>query len=178
MNVATHLGVECKVYSPPFHPQSNGRIEGFHNFLKVCMSKHVFKSLEWDQVIPFTWTAYKVLPNEHSKESSLFLMFARDPIILLNSLLTPTVRYLGTNENILTLEALKICTRLLKANWNKLKRKWIPNPLYLTENVVRMILFYLRITLPVCGTLGIPETVESYPIPERLKLRWWIQKVK
>ena len=27
--VAKKLGVEHKIYSPPFHPQSNGRIEGF-----------------------------------------------------------------------------------------------------------------------------------------------------
>ena len=37
--VATKLGVEHKVYSPPYHPQSNGRIEGFHNFFEACMSK-------------------------------------------------------------------------------------------------------------------------------------------
>ena len=48
MDVATQLHVELKVYSPPYHPQSNGKIEGFHNFLKACMSKHVSKSLEWD----------------------------------------------------------------------------------------------------------------------------------
>ena len=47
-NVATQMGVEHKVYSPPYHPQSNGRIEGLHNFCKVCMSKHVSKYLEWD----------------------------------------------------------------------------------------------------------------------------------
>ena len=38
---ATRWAVECKVYSPPYHPQSNGRIEGFHNFLKAHMSKHI-----------------------------------------------------------------------------------------------------------------------------------------
>ena len=45
-DVATQLGVECEVYSTPYHPQSNGRIERFHHFLKACMSKHVSKSLE------------------------------------------------------------------------------------------------------------------------------------
>ena len=45
-DVATMLGVECRVYSPPYHPPSNKRIEGFHNFLKACMSKHVSKSLK------------------------------------------------------------------------------------------------------------------------------------
>ena len=71
MDVDTELGVEHKVYSPPYHPQSKGRMEGFHNFLKVCMSKHVSKPLEWDQVVPLACTAYNFLPNEHPKGKSL-----------------------------------------------------------------------------------------------------------
>ena len=31
--VSKELGVEYKVYSPPYRPQSNGRIESFHYFL-------------------------------------------------------------------------------------------------------------------------------------------------
>ena len=65
--------VECKVYSPPYHPQSNGRPKGFHNFLKACMSKLVPKSLEWGQVILLACTAYNFLPNVHSKESPFSL---------------------------------------------------------------------------------------------------------
>ena len=33
--VAEQLGVERKIYTPPYRPQSNGRIEGFHNFLNL-----------------------------------------------------------------------------------------------------------------------------------------------
>ena len=33
------LGVEHIIYSPPYRPQSNGQIEGFHNFLKGLYSK-------------------------------------------------------------------------------------------------------------------------------------------
>ena len=47
-NVATQLGVENKVYSTLYHPQSNERNQGFHNFLKACMSKYISKSCEWD----------------------------------------------------------------------------------------------------------------------------------
>ena len=47
-DVTTQLGVECKVYSLSYYPQTNETIEGFHNFLKPFMSKHVSKSLEWD----------------------------------------------------------------------------------------------------------------------------------
>ena len=39
--VAEMLGTEYKIYTPPYRPQSNGRIEGFHKFLKSCIAKHV-----------------------------------------------------------------------------------------------------------------------------------------
>ena len=39
--IAQELGIEHKVYLPPFRPQSNGWIEGFHTFLKACLAKHV-----------------------------------------------------------------------------------------------------------------------------------------
>ena len=44
--VAKELGVEFKCYTAPYHPQSNGRIEGFHHFLKACMSKTYFQNNE------------------------------------------------------------------------------------------------------------------------------------
>ena len=90
MKILSDNGTECKnncsqMWLPskmwnvkffhPYHPQSNSRIEGFHNFLKACMSKHVSQSLEWDQLIPLACTTYNFLPNEHSKESPLSLCF-------------------------------------------------------------------------------------------------------
>ena len=105
--VAKELGVEHKVYSPPYHPQSNGRIEGFHLFLKACMAKHISPGLEWDEVCPIAMAAYNFLPNEHARESPFFLMFGRDPRIPLTEALRPRLRYLGNDDVILSLEALK-----------------------------------------------------------------------
>ena len=65
--VAKELGVEHKIYSPPYRPQSNGRIEGFHAFLKTCLAKHVSPSVEWDEVCTLATAAYNFLPNEHSR---------------------------------------------------------------------------------------------------------------
>ena len=39
--VAEKLGVEHKIFTPQFGPQSNRRIEGFHQFLKACLAKHI-----------------------------------------------------------------------------------------------------------------------------------------
>ena len=111
--IAKELGVKHKIYTAPYRPSSNGRIEGFHNFLKACIAKHVSSQLEWTNVIPLVCAAYNFLPNEHSKESHFFLMFGRDAVLPLNSLLSPQLHYLGNDLNILSLEALEIATENL-----------------------------------------------------------------
>ena len=105
--VAKELGVKYKLYTSPYHPASNGRIEGFHAFLKASVAKHIVLQLEWDILVPLACAAYNFISNEHSKESPFFLMFGSDPILPLNTLLDPKVRYLGNDINILSLEAMK-----------------------------------------------------------------------
>ena len=105
--VAKELGVEYKLYTLPYHPASNGWIEGFHAFLKACIAKHVMPQLEWDVIMPLACAAYNFIPNEHSKESPFFLMFGRDPVLPLNTLLGPKMRCLGNDINVLSLEAMK-----------------------------------------------------------------------
>ena len=100
--VAKELGLEYKLYAPPYYLVSNGRIEGFHAFLKACIAKHVAPQLEWDVLVPLACAAYNFIPNEHSKESPFFLMFGRDPILPLNTLLCPKMRYLGNDINVLS----------------------------------------------------------------------------
>ena len=100
-HIAKKLGVKHKMYTAPYCPSSNGRIEGFQSFLKACIAKHVSPQLEWTSVIPLASAAYNFLPNEHSKESPFFLMFGRDAVLPLNSLLSPQLRYLGNDLNIL-----------------------------------------------------------------------------
>ena len=105
--VAKELGMKHKIYTAPYRPSSNGHIEGFHNFLRDCISKHVSPQLEWTSVVPLACAAYNFFPNEHSEESPFFLMFGRDAVFPLNSLLSPQFHYLGNDLNVLSLEALK-----------------------------------------------------------------------
>ena len=81
--IAKELGVKHKIYTAPYRPSSNGRIEGFHNFLKSCISKHVSSQLEWTSVLPLACATYNFLPNEHSKEFPFFLMFGRDAVLII-----------------------------------------------------------------------------------------------
>ena len=114
--VAEELEIEYKVYSPPYHPPSNGRIEGFHSFLKACLSKHIKDPMEWDEIVPFVCSVYNALPNEHSREAPFFLMFGRDPRLPLNDFLRLKLRYLGNNETIISLEAMKKIYKLAAKN--------------------------------------------------------------
>ena len=52
---------------PHTDPQSNGRIKGFHNFLKSCLAKHISRNREWDDIAPLATASYNWLPNQHSK---------------------------------------------------------------------------------------------------------------
>ena len=124
--VSEELGVEYKIYSPPYRPQSNGRIESFHYFLKACIAKHIAPQLEWDDIVPLACAAYNFLPNEHSRESPFFLMFGRDPLLPLTKLLKPKIRYLGNDENILSLEALKNMYQLVVTNSRYAREKRQP----------------------------------------------------
>ena len=62
---------------------------------------------EWDVLVPLACAACNFISNEHSKESPFFLMFGRDTVLPLNTLLGPRMRYLGNNINVLSLEAMK-----------------------------------------------------------------------
>ena len=81
--IAKELGVKYKIYTAPYQPSSHGHIEGFHNFLKACISKHVSSQLDWTSVIPLTCAAYNFLPNENSKESPFFLILEEMQFFLL-----------------------------------------------------------------------------------------------
>ena len=124
--VSEELGAEYKIYSPPYRPQSNGRIESFHYFLKACIAKHIAPQLEWDDIVSLACAAYNFLPNEHSRESPFFLMFGRDPLLPLTKLLKPKIRYLGNDENILSLEALKNMYQLVVTNLRYAREKRQP----------------------------------------------------
>ena len=82
--------------------------------------------VEWDALVPLACEAYNFIPHEHSKESPFFLMFGRDPILPLNTLLEPKLRYLGNDTNILSLEAMKNMYKIAATNLKIAREKRDP----------------------------------------------------
>ena len=105
--VVTKLGMEFSIHSPPYRPQSNGKIEGFHRFLKGCIAKHINHGLEWDELKPMAMACYNFFPNCSARESAFFIMFGRDPINKLNMMLHAARRYFHDDNGLTNLEALK-----------------------------------------------------------------------
>ena len=73
--------------------------------------------MEWDDV------AYNILPNEHSKESPFFLIFGKEAKIPLNTMVQSQIRYLGNDENILSIQALKNMHQLVAENLQKARKR-------------------------------------------------------
>ena len=101
------LGTEKLIHSPPYRPQSNGRIEGFHRYLKACIAKHMRNGLKWDQITAMATAAYNYFPNMSAKESAFLLMYGRDPVNKLSSILNAPRRYLGYETGLPDFKTLK-----------------------------------------------------------------------
>ena len=82
--------------------------------------------MEWDDLVPLACAAYNFIPNEHSKESPFFLMFGRDPVLPLNTLLAPKIRYMGNDTNIISLETMKNLYEVAATNLKLAREKGDP----------------------------------------------------
>ena len=105
--VIKELGTEMIIHSPPYRPQSSGKIEGFYRFLKAYITKHINHGLEWDEVTPMATAIYNYFPNCNARELAFFLMFGRDPVNKLNYMLHQARRYFHDDDGLPDLEALK-----------------------------------------------------------------------
>ena len=104
--MAKRLGI-TKIFSSPYHPQGNSKLEAAHRFLKACMGKYLEEGkLEWDELLSKAACAYNFMPNEHSRETPFFLLKGRDPVTPLSYLLEPRRRYLGDDAGQISLDEL------------------------------------------------------------------------
>ena len=102
-DVYEKLQTEHKV-TPIYSPQCNGRIEGFHRFLKSCIAKQLENRIEWDDLVWMATAAYNFFPTESSGMAPFFLMFGREANVKHNLLASERPKYMGTDEGMINLE--------------------------------------------------------------------------
>ena len=93
--------------TPIYSPQCNGRIEGFHRFLKATVGKQIQKGLEWDDLVWKATSAYNFFPTESSGISPFFLMFGCEAAAKHMLLAEESTKYVGDNEGILNLKLMQ-----------------------------------------------------------------------
>ena len=77
--VLKQLGIE-RIFSAPYHPQSNGKLEVFYKYLKPTLKKLCEKDpSNWDKYINQVLASYRVTPNLAIAETPFFLVYRRDP---------------------------------------------------------------------------------------------------
>ena len=123
--VNAKLGMEFSIYSPPYRSQSNGKIVGFHRFLKACIAKHINHGLEWDELTPMATACYNFFPNCSARESAFFIMFRRDPINKLNMMLHAARRYFHDDNSLPNLKALKNIYQVVALQLHKSRERYI-----------------------------------------------------
>ena len=96
--VTKDLGIE-RIFSAPYHPQSNGKLETFHKFLKPTLKKMCAEDQDnWDDYIEQVLGTYRGVPNLTTGESPFFLVYRRDGNQPLHQLLQPLTRFLGNPD--------------------------------------------------------------------------------
>ena len=86
----------CHIKTSPYHPQTNGKTERFHRFMNDVLSKYVQQEqYTWDQYIPGMLMAYCTSVNESTRYTPFFICHGRDPVLPMDTLLNPKLKYMG-----------------------------------------------------------------------------------
>ena len=113
--VLQQLGID-RIFSAPCHPQSNGKLEVFHKYLKPTLRK-LFKKdpTNWDKYLNQLLASYRITPNLATAKSPFFLVYGRDPNLPLHQLLEPMQHFLGDPDSgMLNLEAHRLRLAIAK----------------------------------------------------------------
>ena len=115
------LNTEHRV-TPIYSPQCNGRIEGFHRFLKACIAKQLENRVEWDDLFWKATAAYNFFPTKSSGIAPFFQMFGYEANVKHTLLASESPRYMGTDESIINVELMTKLYLVVAHNLNEARK--------------------------------------------------------
>ena len=117
-DVFERLKTEQK-FTPIYSPQCNGRIKGFHKFLKATIAKQLETRIEWDDLVWKATAAYNFFPTESSGMAPFFLMFGRKAAVKHTLLQSESPKYLGTDDGMINVELMNKLYMVVAHNLNQ-----------------------------------------------------------
>ena len=109
-------------FTPIYSPQCNGRIKGFHKFLKAIIAKQLETRVEWDNLVWKATAAYNFFPTESSGLAPFILMFRREAAVKHTLLESENPRYLGTNEGMINVGLMTKLYNVVALNLNEARK--------------------------------------------------------
>ena len=115
------LRIEQKL-TPIYSPQCNGRIEGFHKFLKATIAKQLETCMEWDDLVWKATAAYNFFPTESSGVAPFFLMFRCEAAVKHTLLELENPKYLRTNDGMINVGLMTKLYNIVAHNLNEARK--------------------------------------------------------
>ena len=109
-------------FTPIYSPQCNGRIEGFHKFLKATIAKQLETRVEWDNLVWKATAAYNFFPTESSGIATFFLMFQHEAAVKHTLLASENPKYLGTDDGMINIGLMTKLYHVVAHNLNEVRK--------------------------------------------------------
>ena len=107
-------------FTPIYSPRCNGRIKGFHKFLKATIAKQL--EWEWDDLVWKATAAYNFFTTESSGIAPFFLMFRREAAVKHTLLESENPKYLGTNDGMINVGLMTKLYNVVAHNLNEARK--------------------------------------------------------
>ena len=126
MSVFDNLGIKC-IYSNPYYPNGNSKIENVHYLLKCTIAKFTYTSqLGWDNALPLVTYCYNIAQSMDDLQSPFYLVHGRDPLEGRLSNLQNYCRYVGDQPGQLVVQELR---KMWKLHAKLLMETWMTEPI-------------------------------------------------
>ena len=113
--VLQQLGID-RIFSAPYHPQCNSKLEVFHTFLKPTLKKLCKKDpAKWDKYLNQVLASYRITPNLATTETPFFLVYGRDSNLPLHQLSEPMQHFISDPDSgMMNLEPHRLALAIVK----------------------------------------------------------------
>ena len=107
----------CHIKTTPYNPSANGRCERIHRVLTECLTKLIMKDENnWDQYVKMFVGAYNCADHSNTGHSPFFLLYNRQPMYPMDTLLQDREKYYGEEMGPQMIERMHKIFKIVKRN--------------------------------------------------------------